>query len=225
MEQHKYWQSFGELNKTDAYQDAAKGENRPDEDELPFEDEGILEAKTPRRDFLKYLGFSTAAAAIAASCEVPIKKAIPFVNKPEDFVPGVGQARHGQGEKVRQILAEHGPTLEAMNSLTSLLGSSAQARTTGLTGEDAVKASQSIEMYAKPFLRKLENYNRLTPEVQKIVNEQAPSVGLGHGSLRGLTLLKYQLVGKAVRDALQSQLKPLLLGGDYSQPLQMRRAE
>ncbi len=89
MEQPKYWQSFGELNKTDAYEYAAKGEDKPDEDELPFEDESILDAKTPRRDFLKYLGFSTAAAAIAASCEVPVKKAIPFVNRPEDFIPGV----------------------------------------------------------------------------------------------------------------------------------------
>ena len=36
------------------------------QEELPFEDlddKGLLDAKTPRRDFLKYLGFSTAAAA------------------------------------------------------------------------------------------------------------------------------------------------------------------
>ena len=38
---------------------------------------------------MKYLGFSTPAAAIAASCEIPVKKAIPFTNKPEDIVPGV----------------------------------------------------------------------------------------------------------------------------------------
>ena len=84
----KYWQSFGELNKSNAYQTAVEDEFGED---LPFEadDKGFLEAKTPRRDFLKYLGFSTAAAAVAASCEMPIKKAIPFANKPEDIVPGV----------------------------------------------------------------------------------------------------------------------------------------
>ena len=49
----------------------------------------MFAAKTPRRDFLKFLGFSTAAAAVAAGCEMPVKKAIPFVNKPEDYVPGV----------------------------------------------------------------------------------------------------------------------------------------
>src|SRR3989337_1149246 len=88
MEQQKYWQSFGELNKLNANQSTAKDEFQED---LPFEadDKGLLEVKTPRRDFLKYLGFSTAAAAVAASCEMPVKKAIPFVNKPEDVIPGI----------------------------------------------------------------------------------------------------------------------------------------
>ena len=88
MEQKKYWQSFGELNNSEAYQQSVKDEFG---EELPVvtDDKGFLESKTPRRDFLKYVGFSTAAAAIAASCETPVKKAIPFVNKPEDIVPGV----------------------------------------------------------------------------------------------------------------------------------------
>jgi len=82
----KYWQNFGELNNSEAFQQNAKDEFR---EELPFEGEGIADAKTPRRDFLKYIGFSTAAAAIAAGCEVPLKKVIPYVNKPQDLIPGV----------------------------------------------------------------------------------------------------------------------------------------
>ena len=35
------------------------------------------------------MGFSTAAAALAASCETPVKKVIPYVNKPENMIPGV----------------------------------------------------------------------------------------------------------------------------------------
>jgi len=41
-----------------------------------------------RRDFLKMMGFSVAAASLAA-CEAPIRKAIPYVNKPLDADPGI----------------------------------------------------------------------------------------------------------------------------------------
>ena len=91
MEQKKHWQSFGELNQSEAYNKDVKDEFKED---LPFvaeDGKSFLEAKAPRRDFLKYLGFSTAAAAAAASCEMPIKKAIPFANKPEDVVPGIAK--------------------------------------------------------------------------------------------------------------------------------------
>ena len=44
---------------------------------------------TGRRDFLKLLGFGLGAATIAASCEIPVKKAIPYVTKPDSIVPGV----------------------------------------------------------------------------------------------------------------------------------------
>ena len=69
MEQKKHWQSFGELNKSEAYNNEVQNEFK---EELPFvEDastlekgESFLQAKAPRRDFLKYVGFSTAAAAV-----------------------------------------------------------------------------------------------------------------------------------------------------------------
>ena len=89
MKQKKYWQSFGQLNNSDAYKNSVEDEFK--EQLLPLEDldEGLLDAKTPRRDFLKYLGFSTAAAALAASCDMPVRKSVPFLNKPDDIVPGV----------------------------------------------------------------------------------------------------------------------------------------
>ena len=84
---NKHWQSFSELNNTESFEESEKNEFSED---LPFYSDnlGVLESKSPRRDFLKYLGFSTAAAAIAASCEIPIKKSIPFANKPEEIIPG-----------------------------------------------------------------------------------------------------------------------------------------
>lgn len=86
--QNKYWQNFGELQKGEEYEKRIQNEFM---EELPFEDrneKGWLEEKAPRRDFLKYLGFSTAAASLAASCKMPAKKAIPFGNKPENIIPG-----------------------------------------------------------------------------------------------------------------------------------------
>ena len=44
--------------------------------------------ESSRRDFLKYLGFGMTAATIA-SCEIPVRKAIPYVTKPDTIVPGV----------------------------------------------------------------------------------------------------------------------------------------
>jgi molybdopterin-containing oxidoreductase family iron-sulfur binding subunit len=50
-------------------------------------DEETRESSTNRRDFLKFLGFSVAAATIAA-CEAPVTKAIPYLVKPEDITLG-----------------------------------------------------------------------------------------------------------------------------------------
>lgn len=46
------------------------------------------QSEASRRDFLKYMGFGLGAATMA-SCEVPVKKAIPYVIKPQEIVPGV----------------------------------------------------------------------------------------------------------------------------------------
>ncbi|HEX7902932.1 MAG TPA: TAT-variant-translocated molybdopterin oxidoreductase [Chitinophagaceae bacterium] len=91
MSQNKYWQSFGEVKDDESFQKKQQNEFH---EELPFEgfdDKGLIDAKAPRRDFLKYLGFSTAAATLAASCKIPVRKAVPFANKPENITPGVAK--------------------------------------------------------------------------------------------------------------------------------------
>jgi MoCo/4Fe-4S cofactor protein with predicted Tat translocation signal len=89
MSEKKYWQTFGEHSNSEAFQQSKENEFPEDLTVEGLDGKGLLDAKTPRRDFLKYLGFSTAAAALAASCEIPVKKVIPYVNKPESLIPGV----------------------------------------------------------------------------------------------------------------------------------------
>ena len=61
-------------------------------DKLPIDhflaDQKENDHGTSRRDFLKFLGFST-AAAVLSSCESPIQKSVPYLNQPEEIVPGV----------------------------------------------------------------------------------------------------------------------------------------
>ena len=90
MSNKKYWQNFGELTQSEAFKKSSEKEFQ--EELLPLEDldeKGLLDLKTPRRDFLKYLGFTTAAAALAASCEMPVRKAVPYLQRPDDIIPGV----------------------------------------------------------------------------------------------------------------------------------------
>lgn len=87
MNQKRYWKSLEELSDEAGYKKALHKEFR---EELPFgESESFLDNSTPRRDFLKYLGFSLTAATIASGCEIKVRKAIPYLNKPEDITPGV----------------------------------------------------------------------------------------------------------------------------------------
>jgi MoCo/4Fe-4S cofactor protein with predicted Tat translocation signal len=87
----KYWKSVEELNENSAIVD--KLQQNEFAEAIPTEqflgDKETLEtSETSRRDFLKYIGFTTAAASLAA-CEGPVIKSIPYVIKPDDVVPGV----------------------------------------------------------------------------------------------------------------------------------------
>ncbi len=87
MSKKQYWQGLEELNPTQQFKEDQSKEFR---EELPFgEFDQLADANTSRRDFLKYLGFSTVAATIAASCEMPVRNAIPYAIKPENVTPGV----------------------------------------------------------------------------------------------------------------------------------------
>ncbi len=77
-----YWKGLEQLNNDPEFVKNADKEFV----ELPssLSDEG----GSSRRDFLKMMGFSLAAASLAA-CEAPVRKAIPYVNKPVDVNPSI----------------------------------------------------------------------------------------------------------------------------------------
>lgn len=87
MSKKQYWRGLEELNPTEEFK---KAQLKEFHEELPFEEmRNLANAPTSRRDFLKYLGFTTAAATVAASCEMQVRKAIPYAIKPENVTPGV----------------------------------------------------------------------------------------------------------------------------------------
>jgi molybdopterin-containing oxidoreductase family iron-sulfur binding subunit len=87
----KYWKSVEELNENSSIVEALRNNEFVEEiptDEFLGDKESLSTSSTTRRDFLKYVGFSTAAASLAA-CEGPVLKSIPYVLQPEQIIPGV----------------------------------------------------------------------------------------------------------------------------------------
>ncbi|MEN9906897.1 MAG: hypothetical protein RLZZ540_38, partial [Bacteroidota bacterium] len=86
----KYWKSVEELENgsiVEALRNNEFVEEIPTDEFLGNAD-AMSSSSTSRRDFLKYVGFSTAAATLAA-CEGPVNKSIPYVLQPEQIIPGV----------------------------------------------------------------------------------------------------------------------------------------
>lgn len=86
----KYWKSVQELENDAIVQNLANNEfvEEIPTDEFLGDKETLESSSTTRRDFLKYIGFTTAAATVAA-CEGPVNKSIPYVVKPNDIIAGV----------------------------------------------------------------------------------------------------------------------------------------
>lgn len=87
----KYWKSVEELDGSSSIVEALRNNEFVEEiptDEFLGNEAALSSSSTTRRDFLKYVGFSTAAASLAA-CEGPVHLSIPYVLQPEQIIPGV----------------------------------------------------------------------------------------------------------------------------------------
>jgi len=85
----KYWKGIDELKQTPEFI-KNKDQEFPNQQSVEdfLADENLAESSTARRDFLKFLGFSVAAATLAA-CEAPVTKVVPYAVKPENVTPGM----------------------------------------------------------------------------------------------------------------------------------------
>ncbi|UUF16175.1 MULTISPECIES: TAT-variant-translocated molybdopterin oxidoreductase [Flavobacterium] len=86
----KYWKSVEELENSSIVEALRNNEfvEEIPTDEFLGNADALASSGTSRRDFLKYVGFSTAAVTLAA-CEGPVHKSIPYVLQPEQIIPGV----------------------------------------------------------------------------------------------------------------------------------------
>lgn len=85
----KYWKGEEDLVRDPSFVQSAKNEFS---EGLPLEEvlsEDDFELSSNRRDFLKMFGFSVSAVALAACSRAPVRKAIPYLVKPNDVTPGV----------------------------------------------------------------------------------------------------------------------------------------
>ncbi|TAF74024.1 MAG: 4Fe-4S dicluster domain-containing protein [Bacteroidetes bacterium] len=97
-----YWRGFEELEQSPEFVKNAKQEFP---DYLPSESEN---GGHYRRDFLKMMGFGVAAATLAA-CETPVRKAIPYLNKPEDVdatIPNYYASTYAEGGDYCSIIVK-----------------------------------------------------------------------------------------------------------------------
>ncbi|MBL7752274.1 MAG: TAT-variant-translocated molybdopterin oxidoreductase [Chitinophagaceae bacterium] len=195
MSDKKYWQSFSELANSEEYEKKIQNEFQ---EELPFEDangKGWLDASAPRRDFLKYLGFSTAAATLA-SCKTPVRKAIPFANKPENVVPGVAKyyaTTYVQDGDVIPVLAkvrDGRPIKIEGNTLCSFTegGTSARAQASVLDLYDTNRLRHPKERIVKGDTVSYEEVPSFE-KLDKTIAEQLAALGTGKAVLLTSTLV------------------------------------
>ncbi|TDQ06572.1 TAT-variant-translocated molybdopterin oxidoreductase [Pedobacter metabolipauper] len=139
----KYWKGLEEYKNTPDFVENNKNEFA---EPLPIEDvlnEAGLSTVTPRRDFLKALGFGLGAVTLAACQTAPVHKSIPYLIKPEEVVPGIpnyyvssynGQSILVKTREGRPIKIEPNPNAGAFNC-----GTDAQAQASVLDLYDVSK--------------------------------------------------------------------------------------
>jgi molybdopterin-containing oxidoreductase family iron-sulfur binding subunit len=181
----KYWKGIEELQETPEFLNHKQNEFA---EELPVDkflgDDKLVNTNTNRRDFLKVLGFSVTAASLAA-CEAPVRKAIPYLNKPEEITPGVANyyaSSYWDGQDFASVVVktrEARPIKIDGNELCSITSGGSTAR---------VQASV-LSLYDSNRLRKPQMNGKSTEwtAIDKEVKSKLAAIAQRGGNIRILT--------------------------------------
>jgi len=144
------WIGGKDLNNDPEFQKELQMEFPMDNSELA---EKTLERDGNRRDFLKLMGFSLGAATMAAGCDIPVKRAMPYVTKPDEIVPGVATyyasaiAQGGDFCPVIVKTREGRPIKIEGNPNSTMTGGGTSAR-----AQASVLSLYDVNRYKKPHL-------------------------------------------------------------------------
>lgn len=185
MSTKKYWKSLEDLN--DSPELIKKSTNEFAEP-IPMEDflsgSSVSENSTPRRDFLKFLGFSVTAAALAA-CETPVRKVVPYVIKPEEITVGLSNwyaSSFFDGHDYCEVLVktrEGRPIKVEGNKLSKITFGSTNARV-----QASVLSLYDEVRYTKP---QKNGTSSSWTEVDKDISTKLAGIASSGGAIRILT--------------------------------------
>ncbi len=166
----KYWKGLDELKNTPEFVETNKNEFA---ESLPIEEVlsgSGLNTVTPRRDFLKALGFGMGAVSLAACQQAPVHKSIPYLVKPEEVLPGVANyyVSSYRGQSILVKTREGRPIKIEVNP-------------TGLydnEGTEAITQASVLDLYDVAKLRgpKLEHEESTWEKVDTFVKEELNKV-------------------------------------------------
>jgi len=169
----KYWRSLEERDLIRKSQTLDPGPE--------FSTEGLTKEeiknrfKANRRDFLKLLGFSTAYAVAATSCRQPVRKAIPYLVRPENVTPGVADyyaTVMNDGYEFAPLLAkvrDGRPIKLEPNDLVQFNGTTARHQASVLDLYDTARMKNPLKKGKKV------SWNTVDKEITAKLNELAAS--------------------------------------------------
>ncbi|MEO0339303.1 MAG: TAT-variant-translocated molybdopterin oxidoreductase, partial [Bacteroidota bacterium] len=162
------WVGVDQLNNTEEFNQLSQKEFNQD----PNSADTMELGNSNRRDFLKYLGFGLGAATVA-SCDIPVKHALPYVVKPDSIVPGVANyyassfVNGGDYSAILVKTREGRPIKIEGNSLSSVTkgGTTARAQAAVLSLYDTSRFKGPYKIQDGKLAGKMLSWDALDTEV------------------------------------------------------------